>query len=46
MTRTQYIRQLTKTERSIRGKDVPQKACAGVIDGLCDFIADKDAVIA
>ena len=36
MTRTQYIHQLTKAEGSIRGKDVPQKACVSVNDGLCD----------
>ena len=46
MTRKQYIQQLTQAERIIHGKDVPQKASAGVIDGLCDVIAEKDAVIA
>ena len=46
MTRKQYIKQLTQAERSIHGKDVPQKASAGVIDGLCDVIADQRTVIA
>ena len=46
MTSKQYIKQLTAAERSIRGKDVPQKSCARVIDGLCGVIADRDAVIA
>ena len=46
MTKKQYIQQLTQAERIIHGKDVPQKASAGVIDGLCDVIAEKDAVIA
>ena len=46
MTRKQYIQQLTQAERSIHGKDVPQKASAGVIDGLCDVIADQRTVIA
>ena len=46
MTRKQYIKQLTQAERSIHGKDVPQKASAGVIDGLCDVIAGQRAVIA
>ena len=42
MTRKQYIKQLTQAERSIHGKDVPQKASAGVIDGLCDVIATRE----
>ena len=46
MTKKQYIQQLTQAERIIHGKDVPQKASAGVIDGLCDVIADQRAVIA
>ena len=46
MTKKQYIRELTQADRGISGKDVPQKRCAGVIDGLCDVIAEKDAVIA
>ena len=46
MTKKQYIQQLTQAERVIHGKDVPQKASAGVIDGLCDVIADQRAVIA
>jgi transposase len=46
MTKKQYIQHLTQSERRIQGKDVPQKACAGVIDGLCAVIADRDAVIA
>jgi transposase len=46
MTSKQYIKHLTAAEGSIRGKDVPQKSCAGVIDGLCDVIASKDAAIA
>ena len=46
MTKNQYIQHLTQSERRIQGKDVPQKACAGVIDGLCAVIADKDVVIA
>ena len=46
MTSKQYIKHLTAAERSIRGKDVPQKNCARVIDGLCDVVAAKDAVIA
>ena len=46
MTGKQYINHLTGPERSVRGKDVPQKSCARVIDGLCDVIADQKAVIA
>ena len=46
MTSKQYIKHLTAAERSIRGKDVPQKSCARVIDGLCDLISDLTAVIA
>ena len=53
MTSKQYIKQLTTAEESIRGKDVPQTACASVIDGLCGVIdaqktllADKDTIIA
>ena len=46
MTKKQYIQQLTQAERVIHGKDVPQKASAGIIDGLCDVIADQRAVIA
>ena len=46
MTSKQYIKRLTAAERDIRGKDVPQKSCARVIDGLCDVIAAKDATIA
>ena len=46
MTKKQYIQQQTQAERVIHGKDVPQKASAGVIDGLCDVIADQRAVIA
>ena len=46
MTKNQYIQQLTLADRSIHGRDVPGKASAGVIDGLCDVIAEKDTVIA
>ena len=46
MTSKQYIKRLTAAEKGIRGKDVPQKSCAKVIDGLCDVIAEKDTVIA
>ena len=46
MTKNQYIQQLTQADRSIHGRDVPGKASAGVIDGLCDVIAEKDTVIA
>ena len=46
MTSKQYIKRLTAAEGDIRGKDVPQKSCARVIDGLCAVIAGKDAVIA
>ena len=46
MTSKQYIKNLTVAEEGIRGKDVPQKNCADVIDGLCDVIAEKDTVIA
>ena len=40
MTKNQYIQQLTQADRSIHGRDVPGKASAGVIDGLCDVIAE------
>ena len=46
MTSKQYIKHLTAAEEGIRGKDVPQRSCASVIDGLCDVIAEKDTVIA
>ena len=46
MTSKQYIKRLTAAEKGIRGKDVPQKSCAKVIDGLCDVIADQATVIA
>lgn len=46
MTRKQYIIQLTSSEKSLCGKDIPQKKTASVIDGLCDVISDKDATIA
>ena len=46
MTSKQYIKHLTAAEGSIRGKDVPQKSCAGVIDGLCGVIADQATIIA
>ena len=46
MTSKQYIKRLTAAEGSIRGKDVPQKACPRVIDGLCGVIAAKEAAIA
>ena len=46
MTSKQYIKRLTAAEKGIRGKDVPQKSCARVIDGLCDVIASKDGAIA
>ena len=46
MTSKQYIKHLTAAERDIRGKDVPQESCAGVIDGLCDLIADLTTMIA
>lgn len=46
MTKNQYIQQLTQANRIIHGSDVPEKASAGVIDGLCDVIAEKDTVIA
>ena len=46
MTSKQYIKHLTAAEKGIRGKDVPQKSCARVIDGLCDVIAEKDTLIA
>ena len=46
MTSKQYIKHLTKAGSDIHGKDVPQKSCASVIDGLCAVIGEKDAVIA
>ena len=46
MTKKQYISQLTQAEQGIRGKDVLEKDRAGVIDGLCDVIAEKDTMIA
>jgi len=46
MTKKQYISQLTQAEQGIRGKDVLEKDRAGVIDGLCEVIAEKDTVIA
>lgn len=47
MTSKQYISQLTRRpERAIRGKDVPQRACARVIDGLCDVIASREDALA
>ena len=46
MTSKQYIKRLTAAEKGIRGKDVPQKSCARVIDRLCDVIAEKDTLIA
>lgn len=46
MTSKQYISQLTQAGRSIRGKDIPHESAAGVIDGLCDVVADKESVIA
>ena len=46
MTSKQYIERLTKAGTDIHGKDVPQRSCASVIDGLCAEIADRDAVIA
>ena len=45
MTSTQYIKRLTAAEGGIRGKDVPQESCAGVIDGLCGVIAEQDILI-
>ena len=45
MTSTQYIKRLTAAEGGIRGKDVPQKSCAGVIDGLCSVISDQSTKI-
>ena len=39
MTNKQYIKHLTKAGTDIHGKDVPQKRCASVIDGLCGVIA-------
>jgi transposase len=46
MTKKQYISQLTQAGRGIQGKDVLEKDRAGVIDGLCEVIAEKDTVIA
>lgn len=46
MTKKQYISQLTGAGQGIRGKDVLEKDRVGVIDGLCDVIAEKDTVIA
>ena len=46
MTRQQYISKLTNPAKDIQGKDVPQKYCANVIDGLCEVIADNGTVIA
>lgn len=45
MTKKQYITQLTSSEKSLCGKDIPQDNTASVIDGLCDVIADKETVI-
>ena len=53
MTSKQYIKRLTAAEGGIRGKDVPQKSRARVIDGLCGVVSDltvknaeKDILIA
>ena len=46
MTKKQYITQLTSSEKSLCGKDIPQKKTASVIDGLCDVIAKDKATIA
>ena len=46
MTKKQYISQLTEAGQGIRGKDVLARDRVGVIDGLCDVIAKKDAQIA
>lgn len=46
MTKKQYISQLTQAGQGIRGTDVQEKDRAGVIDGLCEVIIEKDTVIA
>ena len=46
MTNKQYIKRLMAAEGSIKGKDIPQEKRAGVINGLCSVISDKDSIIA
>ncbi len=45
MTQKQYISQLISREKTFSGMDIPQASVPKVIDGLCEVIADKEAII-
>ena len=45
MAENNYVTGLTSPENGLSGKDIPLSESAGVIDGLCHVISEKETVI-